>query len=120
VFLAYSSNEGAAFIDRALYLPEEWANDPKRRAEAGVPEEVAFANKVELAKRMLQRAFDAGVPARWVLADSFYGRSHEFRAWLEKRGRLRGDGPEDQRGSARRTQKEDRAARRATAQGCLV
>jgi SRSO17 transposase len=87
VFLAYSSREGASFIDRALYLPEEWANDPKRRAEAGVPEEVAFANKVELAKRMLQRAFEAGVPARWVLADSFYGRSHEFRAWLEKRGR---------------------------------
>jgi SRSO17 transposase len=87
VFLAYSSREGAAFIDRALYLPEEWANDPKRRAEAGVPEEVAFANKVELAKRMVQRAFEAGVPARWVLADSFYGRSHEFRAWLEKRGR---------------------------------
>ncbi len=48
---------------------------------------MAFTNKVELAKRMLQRAFEAGVPARWVLADSFYGRSHEFRAWLEKHGR---------------------------------
>src|SRR5215211_1597259 len=69
------------------YLPEQWTNDPKRRAEAGVPEEVAFANKVELAKRMLQRAFEAGVPAKWVLADSFYGRSHEFRAWMEERGR---------------------------------
>jgi SRSO17 transposase len=87
VFLAYASKKGTAFIDRALYLPEEWANDPKRRAEAGVPEEVAFANKVELAKRMLQRAFEAGVTARWVLADSFYGRSHEFREWLEERGR---------------------------------
>jgi SRSO17 transposase len=87
VFVAYASNKGAAFIDRALYLPEEWANDPKRRAEAGVPQEVAFANKIELAKRMLERAFEAGVPARWVAADSFYGRSHEFRAWLEERGR---------------------------------
>ena len=86
VFLAYASKKGTAFIDRGLYLPEEWANDPKRRAEAGVPEEVAFANKVELAKRMLQRAFEAGVTARWVLADSFYGRSHEFREWLEERG----------------------------------
>ena len=87
VFVAYASNKGATFIDRALYLPEEWANDPKRRAEAGVPQEVAFANKIELAKRMLERAFEAGVPARWVAADAFYGRSHEFRAWLEERGR---------------------------------
>src|ERR671912_2642104 len=87
VFVAYASEKGAAFIDRALYLPEQWTNDPKRRAQAGVPEEVAFANKVELAEGMLQRAFEAGGPARWVLADSFYGRSHEFRAWLEKRGR---------------------------------
>ena len=87
VFVAYASKKGAAFIDRALYLPEQWANDPKRRTEAGVPEEVAFANKVELAKRMLQRAFEAGVPARWVTADSFYGRSHELRGWLEEHGR---------------------------------
>jgi SRSO17 transposase len=87
VFVAYASNKGAAFIDRALYLPEQWACDLRRRAEAGVPEEVAFANKIELAKRMLERAFEAGVPARWVAADSFYGRSHEFRAWLEERGR---------------------------------
>ena len=87
MFLTYSSEKGAAFIDRALYLPEEWANDPKRKAEAGVPEEVAFANKIELAKRMLQRAFGAEIPAKWVAAESFYGRSHEFRAWLEKRGR---------------------------------
>jgi SRSO17 transposase len=87
VFVAYASNKGAAFIDQALYLPEEWVYDLKRRAEAGVPEEVAFANKIELAKRMLQkRAFEAGVPARWVAADSFYGRSHEFRAWLEESG----------------------------------
>jgi SRSO17 transposase len=87
VFLAYASDEGAAFLDRALYLPEEWAEDPHRRAEAGVPEEVAFASKIELAKRMLQRAFAAEVPARWVLADSFYGRSHDFRKWLEDLGR---------------------------------
>ena len=85
--MAYASDKGSAFIDRALYLPEEWADDPKRRAEGGVPEEVAFANKVELATRMIERALEAGVPAKWVLADPFYGRSHEFRAWLEERGR---------------------------------
>lgn len=87
VFLAYASERGAAFVDRALYLPKAWANDTERRAEAGVPEEIAFRNKIELAERMLERAFEAGVPARWVVADSFYGRSHAFRAWLEERGR---------------------------------
>ena len=86
VFLAYSSEKGAAFLDRALYLPRTWTNDPARRDEAGVPEEIVFRNKVELAERMLQRAFGAEVPAGWVLADSFYGRSHAFRAWLEERG----------------------------------
>ncbi len=87
MFVAYSSEKGAAFLDRALYLPRAWTNDPARRAEAGIPEEIVFRNKVELAEGMLQRAFEAEVPARWVLADSFYGRSHAFRAWLEERGR---------------------------------
>jgi SRSO17 transposase len=87
VFLAYASKKGAAFVDRALYLPEEWAEDPERKAEARVPEEVAFANKIELAKVMFERTFETGIPARWVVADSFYGRSHEFRGWLEERGR---------------------------------
>src|SRR5215207_5400390 len=86
VFLAYSSEKGAAFLDWALYLPRGWTNAPARRAEAGVPEGIVFRNKVELAQELLERAFEADVPARWVLADSFYGRSHAFRAWLEERG----------------------------------
>jgi SRSO17 transposase len=87
VFLAYASSEGTAFIDRALYLPREWADDPVRRAEAGVPDEVRFATKIELAKGMLARAFDAAVPAKWVTGDAFYGRSHGLRRWLEEQGR---------------------------------
>jgi len=87
IFLAYSSEKGAAFLDRALYLPRAWTGDPLRRAEAGVPEGIVFRNKIELAEEMLERAFAADVPARWVLADSFYGRSHAFRVWLEERGR---------------------------------
>jgi SRSO17 transposase len=87
VFLAYSSEKGAAFLDRALYLPRAWTNAPARRAEAGVPAEIVFRNKIGLAQEMLERAFRAGVPARWVVADSFYGRSHAFRVWLEERDR---------------------------------
>jgi len=87
VFLCYSSEKGTAFIDRALYLPrEEWAEDSARREEAGVPEEVRFATKGELAKAMLKRAFEAGVPARWVVADTVYGTARGLRGWLEKRG----------------------------------
>ena len=87
VFVAYASNKGAAFVDRALYLPrEEWADDPARRAEAGVPGEARFATKGELAKEMLGRAFDAGVPAWWVVADTVYETARGLRGWLEGRG----------------------------------
>jgi SRSO17 transposase len=87
VFMAYASQDGAAFIDRALYLPQEWTDDRERRTEAGVPEATRFATKIELAQHMLARAFDADVPARWVVADAFSGRSHELRRWLEARER---------------------------------
>ena len=87
VFLAYASEKGAAFVDRALYLPKRWTDDPVRRREAGVPEEIFFENKIDLAERMLEKAFEAGVPAKWVVADSFYGRLHTFREWLEERGK---------------------------------
>src|ERR687884_1508609 len=86
VFLAYASEKGAAFVDRALYLPRGWTDHPERRRQAGIPDTVRFATKLTLAQRMLARAFAAGVPARWVVADSAYGRSHAFRRWLEERG----------------------------------
>jgi SRSO17 transposase len=86
VFLLYASTEGAAFIDRALYLPEGWAGDAARRTAAGVPEAVAFATKGELAAAMLARAFAAGVPAAWVVGDTVYGHD-ELRRWLEEQGR---------------------------------
>jgi SRSO17 transposase len=87
VFVCYASEEGAAFMDRALYLPREWTDDPQRLCEAGVPEGVGFATKGELAKEMLQRAFEAGVPARWIVADTVYGMTRGLRGWLEKRER---------------------------------
>jgi SRSO17 transposase len=87
VFLCYASREGAAFVDRALYLPEEWTDDRGRLSEACVPEGVGFATKGELAREMLQRAFEAGVPARWVVADTVYGMTRGLRGWLEERER---------------------------------
>lgn len=49
--------------------------------------ELRFASKITSAEQMLARAFQAAVPACWVVADSFYGRSDAFRRWLEERGR---------------------------------
>lgn len=85
VFLCYASKKGAAFIDRALYLPREWAKDKERRVEAGIPEEVGFTTKPALAQRMLERAFEAGVPAKWVVADALYGSNRSLRMFLEHR-----------------------------------
>ena len=84
VFLAYASKKGAAFVDRALYLPRAWTDAPDRCRAAGIPTTVRFATKLILAQRMLARAFAAGIPAGWVVADSAYGRSHAFRRWLEE------------------------------------
>src|SRR5260370_13724773 len=82
VFLLYASAKGQAFIDRALYLPEEWTQDPLRCQEAGGPESVGFATNGALAQRMLALAFAAGVKADWVVADTVYGYD-EMRDWLE-------------------------------------
>jgi len=84
VFLAYTSEKGTAFIDRALYLPRDWANDEARRAEAGIPEEVQFSTKPALARKMLERAFQTGVPASWVTTDALYGSNRAFRMFLER------------------------------------
>jgi SRSO17 transposase len=86
VFLAYAAPRGHVLLDRELYLPQEWAADAARRAEAGVPEAVRFATKPELARRMLERARAAGVRAAWVTGDSVYGGDRRLRLWLEEQG----------------------------------
>jgi SRSO17 transposase len=83
VFLAYASRHGTGFLDRALYLPREWTDDPDRCQAAGIPEATAFATKPALARAMLQRAFAAGVPAAWVTGDEVYGGDGGLRRWLE-------------------------------------
>ncbi len=73
VFAAYASRHGHAFIDRALYLPRAWTEDPARLAAAHVPPGVGFATKPRLAVEMIRRAIAADVPFGWVAADSVYG-----------------------------------------------
>jgi SRSO17 transposase len=85
VFLGYASPRGRVGLDRALYLPQEWAEDAERRAAAGVPEAVTFQTKPQLALTMLERALDGGVPAAWVTADEVYGGDGAFRRALEER-----------------------------------
>ncbi|WP_156959597.1 IS701 family transposase [Nocardia sp. BMG51109] len=85
VFCAYTGSRGRTLIDRELYLPKSWTEDRQRCREASVPEGVVFATKATLAKNMLARALDAGVPARWVTADEAYGGDGKFRAWLDDR-----------------------------------
>jgi SRSO17 transposase len=73
-------------IDRELYLPQSWTDDPPRCRAARVPGQVEFRTKPQLARLMLERALDAGVPASWVTADEVYGGSAALRGWLESRG----------------------------------
>jgi SRSO17 transposase len=84
VFLAYVSRHGHTLIDRELYLPREWTDDPERCAQAGVPADHAFATKPELARQMLERAIKAGLQPAWVTGDSIYGDGRGLRLWLEE------------------------------------
>ncbi len=70
VFLSYVTEHGHALIDRELYLPEDWCSDLPRRQAAHIPDTVGFQTKLELAQRMIQRAQAAGVPIRWIVADT--------------------------------------------------
>src|SRR4051794_17280157 len=87
VFLAYGSREGHALIDRRLYLPEAWAGDAERRRAAKIPDGVPFLTKPAIAREMVARALDAGVPCAWVLGDEVYGADRRLRTMLEERGR---------------------------------
>ena len=78
VFANYCSSHGHTFMDRRLFLPQEWADDPERRDEAGVPEAVVFRTKPQLGLAMIADAVSAGVPFRWVGGDSVYGDSPTY------------------------------------------
>jgi SRSO17 transposase len=78
VFANYYSSKGHTFIDRKIYLPEEWCQDLERREEAGVPENVVFRTKPELGLEMIRAAVNEQVPFQWVGGDSVYGDSPTF------------------------------------------
>lgn len=86
VFLAYVTPRGHVLLDRRLYLPEEWAADPARRAAARVPEAVPFQTMPALGLTMLAHAIAQGVPFAWVTADEGYGKDPKLLAALEQRG----------------------------------
>ena len=86
VFAAYVSRHGHAFIDRALYLPKAWTDDPPRLAAAHVPDGVGFATKPRIAVGMIERALAAKVPFAWVAADTVYGTG-EVEQVLRRAGR---------------------------------
>jgi SRSO17 transposase len=86
--LSYAAKGEHVFLDRELYLPEEWIWDRARRREAHVPEEVRFATKPEQAIAMLVHAWKIGVPMRWVTGDEVYGDSPRLREAIQEHGRF--------------------------------
>jgi len=85
VFLSYASAHGRALIDRRIYLPQSWIDDPGRCQVAGVPDEVGFATKPALAIDMIDAALDAGIAVGFVTGDECYGRDPQLRATLQRR-----------------------------------
>ncbi len=86
VFSAYVTAAGQAWADFDVYMPERWAKDLPRRRAAGIPDDLQFATKPELAIGQLERLAAVGLPARWAAADEVYGRSGRFREACEKAG----------------------------------
>ena len=84
VFLAYASAKGRTLLDREVYMPQVWSDDWERRREAGVPEDVCFRTKPQLAQLMLRRALESGVPFAWFTGDEVYGSDRKLRLWLER------------------------------------
>lgn len=66
-------------------MPEAWTDDPSRCKAAGIPPTLEFATKPRLARNMLERALDVGLPCGCVTGDEVYGGDRDLRLWLESR-----------------------------------
>jgi SRSO17 transposase len=87
VYLTYAAPRGHALIDRALYLPKSWTDDPARCVDAGIPQDKqGFATKPTLAAELIERAVAAKVPAAWVAGDEVYGADPRLRAAVRGHG----------------------------------
>jgi SRSO17 transposase len=86
VFLGYAvpARGTRVLIDRELYVPRSWTEDEQRCAAAGMPGDLEFATKPELARQMVERAVKAGLPFAWFTADEAYGDNGPLRHWLEE------------------------------------
>jgi len=86
VFSAYVTPHGQAWADFDVYMPDRWARDLPRRRAAGIPDDLAFATKPQLAMNQMDRLLAAGLPARWVAFGEVYGRSEKLREKAAKAG----------------------------------
>lgn len=88
VFLAYAVPAAGArvLVDRDLYVPQSWTSDRDRCGEAGIGADVGFATKPQLARKMVERVRDLGLPFSWFTADEAYGDNGKLREWLEETG----------------------------------
>jgi SRSO17 transposase len=112
VFLAYASAAGHTLLDERLYLPESWANDAARRQEAGVPEDVVFRTKPELALELI-RTVGPKIRHGWVTFDEGYGKDPAFLSGLEDLGeRYIGEVPKTCRGWIHRPKVQEPPANR--------
>lgn len=87
VYLGCIAPQGHALLDRELYVPQDWCEDPLRRAKAKIPEAVTFQTKPQLALQMLTRAWAENMPLQWVVGDSTYGNASSLREAIAAAGR---------------------------------
>jgi SRSO17 transposase len=86
VSLSLANHAASLPVSYRLYLPRDWAEDPARRAKAGVPEEIAFRTKPEIALDLLRAAAAAGLPPAPVVTDAGYGKDTGFRTGVSALG----------------------------------
>jgi SRSO17 transposase len=85
IYMCYVSRNGHAIVNIRIYLPKEWTKDRARRKEAGVPKEVKFRTRQELALEMLDES-GGRLPHAWIAGDDEMGRPSGFRQELRRRG----------------------------------